>query len=428
MGAARSARGRVADAGMDMTQRTAFVDNLPALDPIIAHEVTERGWRGLTEHGEILDVTGNVAIIEAAPDVLVMRNGTPIGRRALANKYQIHIDSYLQHYNCAIEKLKANRCVEALAEFDAAIALAPTVRAQFNRSLALLALGRWREGFAAHEYRLDLLMPPLCAAVHALGMRRWQGEDLAGKTLLLVHDAGFGDSIMLLRYVPMLLARGAVVQLLMPPELKTFTAPLGEHRNVADFYEARDAVDYWCPMLSLLHMLQATIATVPPPVQLEPDPVLVERWRRVIDPDRHNVGIAWSVGRDVAGDYPRAIPLDQLVGALVGMFDANAAVYSVQQQDADAARALGIKAFNFADFADCAALISLMDEIITIDTAAAHVAGAIDHPNVTVLLSHWASWRWLDNAFYPQFRICQQSSPGDWASALAQIGSPKPCR
>ena len=77
---------------------------------------------------------------------------------------------------------------------------------------------------------------------------------------------------------------------------------------------------------------------------------------------------------------------------------------------------------DFEDFADCAALVSLLDEIVTVDTAAAHVAGAIGHPNVTVLLSYWASWRWEGGSpFYPWFKLCRQAAPGDWNSALAQL-------
>lgn len=82
-----------------------------------------------------------------------------------------------------------------------------------------------------------------------------------------------------------------------------------------------------------------------------------------------------------------------------------------------------VNTFSFRDFEDAAAFMVLMDEIVTVDTAAAHVAGSIGHPRITLLLPWWSSWRWRsDYPLYANMRICQQSAPGDWASALAKLG------
>jgi len=382
---------------MRATTEPAFIDDLPELDAIIAHEASENGWRGLTAHGEIFEVKGRNGHKAIAPDgesILVMRDGKAVGRRAVSNDGGIKIDDYLARHNRGVELYKANDCAAALAQFDAAIAIADTARAQFNRGLVLLSLGHWREGLEGHEKRLALNMPYTCEAA-AQKMPLWQGEDLGGKTLLLVHDAGFGDSIMLLRYVPMLKTIGANVRLMMPPELARLaeqTAPLG------------DTGDYFCPMLSLLHRLGQSIEIIPNKPYLKTDPVLVEQWRKRISQSwgRRRIGIAWSVGRLVVGDYPRSIPL----AALVEDLSSDADLYSIQKQEREVAEELGVKTFDLEDFADCAALISLMDEIVSIDTAAVHVAGAIGHPNTTVLLGNgWASWRWHENPFYPQIRI-----------------------
>jgi hypothetical protein len=80
-------------------------------------------------------------------------------------------------------------------------------------------------------------------------------------------------------------------------------------------------------------------------------------------------------------------------------------LHSLQVQGADEAAKFGVISHNFADLADVAALASIMDEIVTVDTAAAHVAGAIGHPNTTVLLSRFASWRWVGNPFYPGLKL-----------------------
>jgi ADP-heptose:LPS heptosyltransferase len=92
----------------------------------------------------------------------------------------------------------------------------------------------------------------------------------------------------------------------------------------------------------------------------------------------------------------------------------------VQVQGAQEAQALGVKAFEFEDFADCAALMSRMDQIVSVDTAALHLAGAIGHPNVVGLLSHWHSWRWIA-PWYESVRLLRQTAHGDWGSALAQL-------
>jgi len=177
----------------------------------------------------------------------------------------------------------------------------------------------------------------------------------------------------------------------------------------------RDA-DFFCPALSLLHLLQVTPESAPAPSYLKVDPALFAKWRKQLVPGRRRIGIAWSVSQYVDGDFPRAIPLEQLVPAL----GPHVELYSVQAQRPEEAWA-GIHTFDFEDFADCAALISLMDEIVSVDTAAINLAGAIGHPRASVLLSHWASWRWHRNAFYPSIKVCQQTSAGDWGSALAQL-------
>ena len=139
-------------------------------------------------------------------------------------------------------------------------------------------------------------------------------------------------------------------------------------------------------------------------------PGLRDKWRERISDKRKNIGIAWSVGVPHEDDYPRSVPLQQLVGAL----GSDSVLFPVQQESP----AL------FEDFADCAALMSVMDEVVTVDTAAVHLAGAIGHPRITLLLSHWASWRW-QLPLYRNIRICRQDAPGDWESAFAAYHSTK---
>jgi hypothetical protein len=95
--------------------------------------------------------------------------------------------------------------------------------------------------------------------------------------------------------------------------------------------------------------------------------------------------------------------------------------FSLQPQHRHSALMRNIRVLDISDFADVAALASLMDVVVSVDTAAAHVVGAIDHPNAYVLLPYAATWRWVGNHWYPRLKLCQQNFPGDWESAFAQI-------
>lgn len=226
---------------------------------------------------------------------------------------------------------------------------------------------------------------------------------------MLVHDAGHGDSIMCARYIPELRRRGALVVLNVPAALERLLSQL------APVVDEDAEADMFCPLYSLPHALSQTLDTVPSDQYLSAAPNLVGKWREYLGQGEKLTGIAWRVGANVEGDYPREIPLADLVARIEGR------AVSLQVQDGEVARDLGVIVPDIEDFADVAALASLMDDIVVIDTAALHVAGAIGHPRITCLLSHWASWRFLGNKFYPSVRLCRQSSPGDWAGALDQL-------
>ena len=378
-----------------------YTDN--DLAPVIACEQTVAGWRGLTEDGEILNVsTANG--IPVGDRIAVAREGKTIGYRHLPKQLSAgRIDLYQEHFDRSLLLLRANETESALSEIDAAIQVANTHRARHNRSLILLALGRWHEGldeFVASETSSEIFMRPRYRAALEFGLHLWQGEDIKGKRLLLIHDHGFGDSIMMLRYVPKLKAMGAKVVLVLPPELHR----LG--RQCAPVTHELVDADYFCSLLMLLHVLKQQPQDIPTAPYLKAEEFRRIKWRQRIGTKmRKRIGIAWSVGVPHDGDYPRACPRE----LFELLRDEGAELYPVQQNDE----------LKFEDFADCAALMSLMDEIVTIDTAAVHLAGAIGHPHITLLLSHWASWRWL-SPLYENLTFCRQQSPGEWASAFAQ--------
>ena len=383
-----------------------YGDDLPYDDnPVIAAEPTPTGWRGLTQRGELLEVRSSGGVPE---DLVIMRGSSAVARRKI-ERGELHIDEYTAHYDRALKLTRDNHPLEALSEIEATLALAPTLFARFNRAMILLALGRWREGFAEYRQCEDLppLIRPPVAVAFAAGLKPWCGEDLAGKRLLLIHAHGFGDSIMALRYVPLLKACGAEVILQLPHELLLFGEQLAE--VTTDLVEA----DYFCPLLHLVGLLELVVDCRP---YLKVEREAVADWRELLGPGKH-IGVAWTPGAQSSDDFPRAVPLKQLAAAM----PPDAQLHSVQQQGSEEAHALDIITYEFGDFTDCAAAMLAMDQIISIDTAALHLAGAIGHPNVVGLLSYWHSWRWLA-PWYSNVRLCRQTSAGDWWSALAKIG------
>ena len=158
-----------------------------------------------------------------------------------------------------------------------------------------------------------------------------------------MHAHGFGDTLMMLRFLPRVRALERV-SLLVPRELRRLVQ--------GDISPA--GCEYYCPILHLLHFLNISPQDVRSCSYIRPDSRLVERWLLRINSPRKKIGVAWSVGKPSVGDYPREMPLETLVSALRG---SDVELHSVQAQGEDEARALGVKTHTYDDFADCAAVM-----------------------------------------------------------------------
>jgi hypothetical protein len=388
---------------------------------LLAYEQTATGWRGLTASGDLLDVKAENGTRASLPksDVMIA-NGKDLFALHLPKRPRPKlIARYVKHINRAKELLAQNECQAALANIQLAIAVFPTPRAKFIRSLILLAMRRWREGFADYENRFALGNYQVDDQAEARGIARWHGESLKHKTLLLTHDEGFGDTIQMLGYVPRLQAMGANVLLIAPSRLGRLASTVVP--TVTGWINDLK-IDFFCPIMSIWHAMGEAPAYGPRQPFLKVLPEWQSTWKAQLPNNgKRRIGLAWSIGRPwIKDDFPREIPLMPLVEHLRKSDDVE--FFSLQAQNADEAEKCGVHAFAFEDFADCAGLALLMNEIISIDTAAAHLAGAIGHPRVTLMLSYWASWRWLiDPPLYPNMRLCRQDTPGDWQSALAKL-------
>jgi hypothetical protein len=307
----------------------------------------------------------------------------------------------------AVALQRADQREAALHEVDGALALQESLAGRSIRAQILLSLGRYQEGFRDFQCRWNLYSHIITPA-HRESLERfprWHGEDLAGKRIALVHEQGFGDTIMMLRFVPQLQAMGADVVLVMPPPLQHLAAQL------APIAETVERADYALPMFDLPMVLGTTPASVPPPPYLKASAVPSIRFL---------VGIAWSSSSTkVPTDINREIEL----GRLLELLDLkNGELLSLQSHGAEQACVHGVTTLDYAHFADLAHAINLCDTVIAIDTAALHLAGALGHPDTYALLPFCCSWRWRNgNPWYPQIKLCRQSAEGDWASAVAQV-------
>jgi hypothetical protein len=192
------------------------------------------------------------------------------------------------------------------------------------------------------------------------------------------------------------------------------------------------AYDYHCPLLSLPRAFGTTLATIPAAVPyLQADEAKVAGWRARLRPSRaRRIGLVWSGNPAHQNDSNRSIPLTEFGPLLATIGGPDVEFISVQKEVRESDRALlaahGIRHFGAAlqDFDDTAALLMGMDLVIAVDTAIAHLAGALGRP-LWVLLPYVPDWRWLlereDSPWYPTARLFRQSAPGDWGGVLRRV-------
>jgi len=347
-------------------------------------------------------------------------------RRAIA----LRPDYAEAHSNLGNALRSTRKLDEAIAAHRQAVALKPAFsEAHFNLADALLARGDFLAAWPEHEWRWQCRDFP--SPLRNFTQPRWDGSPLAGRTLLVHTEQGFGDSLQFIRYVPLLANHGGKIIVECQPELERLfhTVPGGFQVVVRD--QPLPAFDVHCPVGSLPMVFKTTLATIPADVPyLFPDQQLLESWRQKLADSATGlkIGLAWAGNPAFKGDRTRSLTLDRLA-ALTNV--PGVTFYSLQKGDAQrqVERAPArINLINLApklrDFADTAAVMCLMDLIITTDTSVAHLAGALGRP-VWLMLQFVPDWRWLsdraDNPWYPSMRLFRQQERGDWDSVIEEV-------
>lgn len=320
---------------------------------------------------------------------------------------------------------------EALARCSRASVIRPSYAdAHWNEALLRLRLGDFSGGWEKYEWRWQ--REERAKTLRAFPQPLWLGQaPIAGKTILVHHEQGFGDTIQFARYAKLLVQRGARVILEVQPPLKSLLSPLGSNIQVIGRGEAIPSFDLHCPLLSLPLAFRTEMSTIPAEVPYLTAPSdRIEQWNERLPPRRGlRVGIVWSGNATHKDDHNRSIALARLLP----LFDApDIEFVSLQKElrESDASvltetpRILDIGR-QFGDFSDTAAAVALVDLVISVDTSVVHLAGALGKP-VWVLLPFCPDWRWLldrdDSPWYPTARLFRQPGIGDWDSVIGQVG------
>ena len=331
--------------------------------------------------------------------------------------------------NRAAALRRLDRPQEALICAQRALASKPDfAHARFVESVARLTLGDFPAGWRAYESRWQVGW--LASQRRDYGAPLWLGEEsLCGKTILLHAEQGLGDTIQFVRYVPMLAARGAKIILeVQRPLVRICSRSLGDAVVVARG-EQLPRYDFHCPLLSLPLACATTLETIPAQIpHIVPADADIASWRPRLPQRRPRIGLVWSGERSHDNDLNRSISLATLKPLLALPELAFVSLqHEVRDEDLPLLQSLASRGEicaigdQFEDFADTAAAVAQLDAVIAVDTAVAHLVGAMGKP-LFLLLPFAADFRWLreraDSPWYPSARLFRQPQFGDWASVV----------
>lgn len=315
----------------------------------------------------------------------------------------------------------------AIACFNRALEIEPDDgQLIFNRSLARLSIADFKNGWADYESRFRSKEPVHLA--HA-ELPRWSGERLDGKRLLVQSEQGYGDTLQFVRYLPLLHAYGGhVVFECQNPLLKGLLSGIKGVECIIARGEPLPKVDCQIPLLSIPGLLATELVSIPSPEgYLRADLVKKAYWHSRLDSgdNRLKIGLTWG-GRKTNLNANRSMKLSDLEP----LFSLKGVRFFSLQMGEDAAQLSGHGAFvedlspYINDFSDTAAIVENLDLVITIDTALAHLCGALGCP-VWVVLKVSPDWRWYlnrdDSPWYASARLFRQKKYLSWAEVISSV-------
>ena len=341
------------------------------------------------------------------------------------------------HYNCGVVLQQLLRLDEAFSCYNRVLAhpaqFPNAYKAHMNQSLILLTQGKLLAGWKKYEWRWRNSEVGMNQKKRSFPQPLWLGKTpLAGKTILLHHEQGLGDTLQFCRYIPQVIARGAQVVAEIPASLLPLLRTLSSTESVT-WVASGDTLppfDVHCPLLSLPLAFETELHTIPTSTAyLHADDERLAHWKaRLGKKKKKRIGLVWSGGAGHHNDHNRSLPLSDLVRHLPAHQEYVCLQKEIRAHDLAFLRSHRNKIQTFEndihDFSDTAALCELMDIVISVDTSVAHLAGALGKP-LWMLIPYVPDWRWMlnrsDNPWYPTATLYRQPTRGDWDSVLQQI-------
>lgn len=414
---------------------TAAVDGSPALLAVVADAATAAGRFDDAEAllRKVLERAPRHAATLSKLSLLLLRRDAleeaqAIGRRLLDEQP----DLFTARHNLSFALLKLGRFEEAEAQARQVLAQKPDyIRSAYTLALALLAQGRFEEGLDAFDSRLD----PINAAGNSppapVSYPQWRGEPLDGKSILVWIEQGMGDEIMMARYAAALKAKGAArVSLFCRPPLAALFESLP---GVDAIYPTAGSVslpphDHWVHTMSLPRLCGARPdASLWNGPYLAPSAQARAQWSR-LSPRGFGVGLVWSGKASHVNDKNRSLPS---VETFAPLWEVPGVEFHSLQKDRrpgdepTAAQPMTDLGPALGDFDQTAAAIERLDLVVTVDTAVAHLAGAMGKRAFVLLPKVGQDWRWLtgraDSPWYPSLTLFRQETAGDWAPVVEAV-------
>jgi hypothetical protein len=340
------------------------------------------------------------------------------------------------HFNLGTVLAGLNRHAEAVAEYEQTLDSDPGYPdAVWNRSLSLLALGRFREGWSGYESRWTraaaLKLPNADLPV-------WTGAPgIEGQAVLIQHEQGYGDAIQMMRLVTRLEASGLRCVIQTPPALSALFARSFPNADVVPLGDCPPDVACRIPVMSLpLALRLFSESDIPAAVRyLVADEQKAAQWTARLGaggaaPGSPRVGLVWRGLDTHANDHNRSLALDALSALLrrpgIQFVTLQKGVTPDESRQLEGHDNVLVVDEALESFDDTAAVVAALDLVISVDSAPAHLAAALGRPT-WVLLPFSADWRWGlardDSPWYPTARLFRQQSVGDWSAVIATVAA-----
>jgi len=320
------------------------------------------------------------------------------------------------------------RLDDAITSYRKALEINPDfAEAHCNLAIALLLTGNFSHGWKEYEWRWKLKD----RSRYDLPQQVWDGKDISGRTIFLYAEQGFGDAIQFIRFAPLVAERGARIIIECQKELKSLIRNVRGVDSVITREDPLPEADVHCPLLSLPLVFNTTPESIPAKIPyIAPDTTILQKWAERVKNDRARlkVGLVWSGNPKYKADQFRSISLSSFLQLWevegLSFYSLQKGEAAVQVKELPEETKLVDHTDEMNDFSDTAGLIVNLDLIISVDTAVAHLAGALGKP-VWTLLPYSPDWRWMldreDSLWYPTMKLFRQPSPGDWGAVIDSV-------